>query len=316
MLVGVCMLVYNHEKFVEQAVNSILSQKTSFDFKLFIGEDFSNDKSREILIRLKNQEPEKIVLLLNDSNIGMIENFNRTIDAIKAKYIAFCDGDDFWNSNEKLQQQVNILEANNNIGLVFSNLSIKEKNRTVKIGLKTNPGLDTQPEMLLVENAIATSTVMCRRILLNEAQRFLGNHNFAMGDYPLWLYVAQKLKLAYINQPLATYRIVSGSATNQDFEKQLKFLESQKAVKDEFISRFSYSDDILKTAQVKFLKKKMLLCFLLNKQNELKAICSQIYSLTGTLSLREKIYCLAGRYNLISLPIKIFHKVILFLRRS
>ncbi len=316
MLASVCTLVYNHEKFIEESLVSTLNQQCSFDYEVVVGEDCSSDQSRNILINYKKQYGEKLNLLLPDKNLGMMGNFYATMDACTGKYIAFCEGDDFWNTQDKLQKQVDILEANPDVGLVFSNFNIKEKHRTVSSIVKSDPGYSVQPEEILVANSIATCTVVCRRELLNEARAFLGEKQFAMGDYQLWLYIAQKSKIAYIDEPLATYRIVGGSATNQGYQKQLAFLESQQEVKSYFMERFTYSESIQQRVRSEYLQKKLMLCFLTNRRSELKRCAQELKEKKGTMTQRERIYEIASNFRLLSLPLKAYHNLYHKLRRS
>lgn len=316
MLASVCTLVYNHEKFIEESLVSTLNQQCSFDYEVVVGEDCSPDQSRKILLNYKTQSGEKLNLLLPEKNLGMMGNFYATIDACTGKYIAFCEGDDFWNTQDKLQKQVDILEANPEVGLVFTNFNIKEKHRTVPSIIKSDPRYDIKSEEILVANSIATCTVVCRRELLNEARAFLGEKRFAMGDYPLWLYIAQKSKIAYIDEPLATYRIVSGSATNQGYQKQLTFLESQQEVKTYFMERFTYSASIQRRVRLEYLQKKLMLCFLTNNKSVLKSCANELKAMKGTLTQRERIYEIASRFWLLSFPLKTYHNLYHKLRRS
>lgn len=316
MLASVCTLVYNHEKFIEESLVSTLNQQCSFDYEVVVGEDCSSDQSRKILQNYKQQYGEKLNLLLPEKNLGMMGNFYATMDACTGKYIAFCEGDDFWNTQDKLQKQVDILEANPEVGMVFSNFDIKEKHRTVSSIVKSDPGYSVQPEEILVANSIATCTVVCRRELLKDARAFLGEKRFAMGDYPLWLYIAQKSKIAYIDEPLATYRIVGGSATNQGYQKQLAFLESQQEVKSYFMERFTYSAPIQQRVRSEYLQKKLMLCFLVNSRSELKRCAKELKELKGKLTQRERIYEIAGKFRLLSLPLKAYHNLYHKLRRS
>jgi glycosyltransferase involved in cell wall biosynthesis len=118
--VAVCMVTYNHEKYITQAVESIVSQQTNFPYKLFIGEDCSTDKTRIICLELKEKYPDKIELLLNEKNLGGTKNTARVYAACFAygKYIAICEGDDYWTDPYKLQKQVDFLEAHEDV--VFS----------------------------------------------------------------------------------------------------------------------------------------------------------------------------------------------------
>ena len=113
MKLSVSIVTFQQEEFVEQAVRSALDQVTDFDFEVVVGDDASTDGTRDILRRLKSEYPDKLQLLLHDTNFGDrgLSNVMSTIDAAKGDYIAFLDGDDYWTSMDKLQRQVDFLEA-------------------------------------------------------------------------------------------------------------------------------------------------------------------------------------------------------------
>lgn len=314
--VSVLMTTYNHGRFIEEAIQGVLIQQYSFRAEFIIADDASLDNNQSLIAKQSERYPELIKPILREKNIGAHLNWNDALARSKGKYIAICEGDDFWNSPDKLQKQVAILEANPEVGLVFSNFNIKEKHRTVRRVLKTVPSCIDKPDELLVSNPIATCTIVCRRDLLNEAQAFLGERRFAMGDYPIWLYIAQKSKLAYIDEPFATYRIVGGSATNQGYHRQLAFLESQQEVKEFFMERFSYSEPILQKVKLEYLQKKLMLCFLTNKREELDKCAKSLTLLKGKLTLRERVYATMGKSWLLSFPIKLYHNIYHRLRRG
>lgn len=115
LLVAVWMVTYNHEDFIEKAIESVMMQQTDFTYKLFIGEDFSTDMTRSICKRLKVKYPGKITLILNDQNLGGRENACNVYEAClasSAPYIALIEGDDYWTDPEKLQKQIDFLEDN------------------------------------------------------------------------------------------------------------------------------------------------------------------------------------------------------------
>ncbi|MDD4992430.1 MAG: glycosyltransferase [Paludibacter sp.] len=126
-MVSVFMMVYNHEKFIEQAIEGVLMQKTNFDFVIVLGEDCSADNSREIILRYTSVHPEKFKLLLNDSNLGAMANQLAILNACKGKYIAFCEGDDYWTDPYKLQKQVDFLEANEEYSICFHRYKILDE---------------------------------------------------------------------------------------------------------------------------------------------------------------------------------------------
>jgi FkbM family methyltransferase len=109
-LVSVITVSYAHEKFIAQALEGIVSQKTDFKFELIIGDDHSPDGTALIIRKYAEAYPDIICPVLRENNIGSIPNFLDLISRSKGKYIAICDGDDYWTDPMKLQKQVDFLE--------------------------------------------------------------------------------------------------------------------------------------------------------------------------------------------------------------
>ena len=131
-LVSVVVPTYKHEAFIGECLDSILMQKTDFPFEIIVGEDKSPDRTREICIEYANNHPEKIRLFLHDRrNVIKIEGnptgrYNLIFDLTEAngKYIALCEGDDFWIDPDKLQKQIDFLETNSDYSLCFTDADI------------------------------------------------------------------------------------------------------------------------------------------------------------------------------------------------
>ena len=129
--VSVCIQTYNHENYIEDCIDSILNQDTYFPFEILIGEDGSDDRTRSICIDYARKYPNIIRLFLHDRrNNIQIEgkptgrfNFLYNVFSARGKYIAFCEGDDFWTSNNKLQKQVMYLESNESFTLICTDYS-------------------------------------------------------------------------------------------------------------------------------------------------------------------------------------------------
>src|ERR1700690_2758382 len=109
-LVSVKMITYNHAPYITRAIEGVLQQKTTFPFELIIGEDCSTDGTREIVFAYQKKYPDIIRVITSDKNVGMNINGLRTIKAGKGKYIALCEGDDYWHNPEKLQKKVDFLK--------------------------------------------------------------------------------------------------------------------------------------------------------------------------------------------------------------
>ena len=104
------MITYNHYNFISQAIDSILQQKTKYEYEIIIGDDYSKDGTQEILKEYKQKYPDIIKLILREKNIGATNNFYDVLLKCKGEYIAILEGDDFWCDENKIQKQLNFLD--------------------------------------------------------------------------------------------------------------------------------------------------------------------------------------------------------------
>src|SRR5947209_4324540 len=105
-IVSVVMPTYNHQCYLGEAIEGVLNQQTQFPFELIIGDDCSSDGTLEVALRYQRQRPDLIRVLTSDSRLGMHENDMRIFSAVRGRYIAFCEGDDFWHRTDKLNRQI------------------------------------------------------------------------------------------------------------------------------------------------------------------------------------------------------------------
>ena len=110
ILLSVCMVSYNQEQYVRDALNSILMQKTDFAYEVIISDDCSKDRTVEILNDYAVKYP-NVRVITGEKNLGYPNNQRRSLEAATGKYIALCDSDDYWTDPYKLQKQVDYLEA-------------------------------------------------------------------------------------------------------------------------------------------------------------------------------------------------------------
>ncbi|QCR23490.1 glycosyltransferase [Pontibacter sp. SGAir0037] len=211
--VSICMITYNHEKFIAQAVESIMMQETDFSYELVVGEDCSTDDTRNILLSYQEQYPHKIRLLLPESNLGMMQNFVKTLENCTGEYIALCEGDDYWTDPYKLQKQVDFLEANPDFAICFHRVEVIHEKHPERNYL-SNPD---QAEVTTIVNLAQNSyihTVSC--IYRNKKLKF-PNWYFAsiVGDYPLHLLNARYGKIKFLNETMAKYRVHEGGVWSE-----------------------------------------------------------------------------------------------------
>lgn len=130
ILVTVLLITYNHREYIEKALESILSQKTNFKYKILIADDCSNDGNSEICQVYAEKYPEIIEFTPRSVNLGVVNNIYENILKIKSKYFATIEGDDYWCNENKLQKQVDILETNLDCSFCGHNTLLKKNDNT------------------------------------------------------------------------------------------------------------------------------------------------------------------------------------------
>lgn len=250
-VVSVSMITYNHELFINQAIEGILMQKCNFRYELIIGDDCSTDKTTKICLEYVSKYPEIIFLPL-ETNLGMMANFIRTLQACTGKYIALNDGDDYWTDPLKLQKQVDFLEENNDYSICFHNsFELNEANPEKSFNY-CSFGKDVGFSFtdLLSRNFIPTNSVVFRNNLHNNF--FPAEFSKSMfGDWYLHLLNAQYGKAWYINRVMGVHRITATSIwTPLPLEKQLKYIIDSF---DYFKCTFRKEKDKIQEVQINYI---------------------------------------------------------------
>lgn len=210
-MVSICVITYNHEKLIEECLRSILNQKTMYPFEVIIGEDGSTDRTREIIENLVLEYPQKITLLPFQGNVGMMPNFMRTLKHCKGRYLAICEGDDYWSDPHKIQQQVDFLEKNPDYSICFTNTAYYNQRTGDRKEIITSTLRTRNIRDLIRKNFIATQTVMYRN---RDLKLPFGFENLKVGDWPLHVLYAQYGKLGHLDKVTAVYRIHDNNSWN------------------------------------------------------------------------------------------------------
>ncbi len=244
-LVSIRCITYNHERFIEQAIDGFLMQKTNFPFEIVIHDDASTDKTATIIREYETKFPKIIKPIYETENqySKKIGEVARIIDsAVKGKYIAFCEGDDFWIDKNKLQKQISFLENNPKYGLCYT-YSKRYFNKARKFSKKKSGKCLKTPEDLIIHgNKIPTATICIRSSIYKDFREFMNNNNlyFAMGDYPLLLYFAIHSRIHCIRKITSVYRVLEESASHfNSIDKSIKFIKSAHDVQKYFCKTFN-----------------------------------------------------------------------------
>lgn len=249
-MIAVCLITYNHEQYIAQAINSILVQETSVPVKIFIGEDCSTDQTRDICINYKEKYPETIDLELNDSNQGLVKNTMNLLKKIQKKgykYIAILDGDDYWIDKNKLQKQYDMLEKTDKIGLVHTNNEVLWNNGRIE-KISKSDALSGYVFDHIEKFNVANCTVMFQTSLLQyiNFDEFL-KQGFMSCDYVMYAIFSKYSKFGFLEDFTAVWRRGHSTVSNtNNIIKDIAYIENDirmwNYLGDLFPDRFGHTE--------------------------------------------------------------------------
>ena len=215
------MPTYNHEKFVSIAIEGVLNQKTSFNFELLIHDDASTDHTQHIIKQYAAKFPniiKPIYQVQNQHSLG-IPNSLILFPLAKCKYIAICEGDDYWTDPYKLQKQVDFLEQNADYNLCFHKVSILDGEEIKEDWITCPPrkSFTTIYDLLEFANYIHTPSVVFRN---NIGELPIWYQACPIGDYALYLLVVKNGKIKYFEETMAVYRYGVGMFSSSRYDQQ------------------------------------------------------------------------------------------------
>lgn len=231
-VVSVHMITYNHEPYIRQAIEGVMMQKTDFEFELIIGEDASQDKTREICFEYQKKYPDKIRVLWWHENVSKLGgNSRRNMARCRGEFIAFCEGDDYWTDPLKLQKQVDVMRQHPDVGFCFCGAEIHDKITSKKVNWTS--GLFPIGEMsgefffnlhlqgvfrngvCWDETFLMTATILVRRELLCKCfERYeVFNWRLALGDITMWLGISSLSNVYFLKDIISVYNVHNGGVT-------------------------------------------------------------------------------------------------------
>ncbi len=312
VVVSVVCLAYNHEKWVGQTLEGILAQQTTFLFEILIGEDCSTDRTREICLEYKKKYPDKISLITSEKNVGPQANFIRTLLAARGKYIAFCDGDDYWTDPHKLQKQVDFLETHADYAICFHPVKIWQCGKLYDdyitwVAPETTAMLD-----LAKRNYLMTPSVVYRHKFFAKFPDEFSTLPFA--DHFLHILNARFGKIKQLPDVMAVYRIHGGNmwATKKPEERIEKWVSACETMLKCFANDtvFSRAMAMQLLCYYNFLEK----CYRNKNMPQCMQIKEKIKKISERLAINNRIYKISNFFARLGYLISNFVK--LFFMRS
>lgn len=234
-LVSVLMITYNHAEYLADAIEGVVNQQCPFPFELIIGEDASTDATRQVALDYQKRYPELIRVVYSDHNIGMIENSRRIFARARGKYIAYCEGDDFWCARDKLARQVKLIDGHDDIGVVHSDWTKATlHNGTWNFDLRRSVHRRVALRYLQgnlfrtwhFPKILRTCTLLIRRELTQACYASgLPDGGYPFGDSIHNVFATALYKVAYLPEVASVYRVSPNSALRSGTQVRVRFYE-------------------------------------------------------------------------------------------
>jgi glycosyltransferase involved in cell wall biosynthesis len=313
------MITYNHELYIHEAIEGILIQKTNFSIELIIGEDCSTDRTREIVFDYAKKYPNIIRVITSEKNVGIVNNFIRTLKASIGKYIALCEGDDYWIDEYKLKKEIDILEKESSVGLVCSECERYDQSNNTFLRSKKIKTINTYTVRdLMGMNPINTLTVIFRSYFLPKIFDYLLsselNPEWNIIDLALWFIIAYDSKILKIPDITGVYRILHNSASGRsDINKEIKFCESVLNIKETFILKYELGSNSLKEATNFYYEQLLIVAKKYNNKKLANKIWTEMKIKKEGLTLKNFLRYLRIKFSIINNLILIVKETLYFI---
>lgn len=309
-LVSVCCITYNHEPYIAQALDGFLMQKTSFAFEILVHDDASTDRTADIIREYEKKFPKIIKPIYQKEN--QYSKGNRAILAsfvyprAKGKYIALCEGDDYWIDENKLQMQVDFLEANPEYGMCYTSFNIYYQNEDkYEYDLFSN-----KPDRFLkVYNSIEQWVLNkgyigpMTWVYLSELLDTYDSMNSCDETFVMVAHFMANTKLKQFDNVTSVYRVLEESASHsRNLDKVYARNANLKDIQLKLVHKYNLDSSLIPIIEKKYYEDNFLLFIVLNKQNELK--CCKHYMWGRLYSL----YLFLSKYELFCSIIKFFYQ--------
>ena len=213
-------MTYNQQQYIRQCLDSLLSQIADFDFEIVVADDCSKDGTLDILMEYQAKNPKTISIIRNLDNIGLVNNWIRVISLLRGKYVACCAGDDYWIDDHKLHKQVNILEADKDVSMVFTNnQQVDENNNVLKykdvIVPNNKEGKYDLHAFFTMPYKLRSLTMMYRKAAADSIMgMYVELKNDFLEDWTFHICLLTKGYFVYIDEVTAAYRVNAGFITH------------------------------------------------------------------------------------------------------
>lgn len=239
--VSVIILTYRQPATIGRAIESVLSQKTTFDYEIILADDCSPDDTGAICREYASRYPDRIRLVARKRNIGLVDSYFECVEMARGRYIADCAGDDFWLGDNSLQQRRDMLASNPTLSLVHADwINVDDSGRVISKTGSSGPrykaitsGRDIRDMLLAHIDPVAVhlSTALYRADMLRDALAaypgLVHNKAYCCEDLPLMAALFSRGDVGYINVPMLAYTVGGNTVSNPaDLRRAFEFYEA------------------------------------------------------------------------------------------
>jgi glycosyltransferase involved in cell wall biosynthesis len=272
VIVSVCMISYNHEQFIEEALHSVLNQEVDFPVEIVLSDDGSTDETQaKIKTIIDCYNGSKMIRFFPQSiNLGIMKNFVFALSTCKGKYVAICEGDDFWVDKLKLNKQVKILQENKMLVGSFHKVKTIYEDKPYLSGIfqKDAPDLISTKELIAPSSLMHTSSLLFRR----DALVFPPWYEMMLsGDYALSSILSAKGFFQKVPEIMSVYRINHNGVTNsKSYTTQVIDLKIAILEKLNEFHNFNYNDEFLSAIEKLIAQKERKISFFSTVRRKLR----------------------------------------------
>lgn len=238
LMVSVLVITYNQKDYIRTTIESILAQHTTFKYEILINDDCSTDGTTQIVLDYQKRYPDIIKVVTHGENQfdKVVSNFTEfLLPLVRGRYVAFCEGDDFWCEANKLQTQYEILQRHKNCRFcVHANLEYSDKFGRVIGASRPFDRDQVVPKDFLIENIhpFATNSYFVETSLYREYAGSELSRLSCHGDHKMSVYFNMMTETFYINKLMSVYRVMAKGSINSSIQKNVrnskKYFEIQK----------------------------------------------------------------------------------------
>ena len=229
--VSVALLSYKHAKYIRQCLDSILAQEVNFKYEIIVGDDCSNDGTKEILLEYKEKYPDIFVLLLNEQNMGATKNNVHVLSHVRGQYVAGGESDDFWLDKHRMQKQADFLDSHPEVAGVGGNYcSVDENGENARVVLPNNMlgRYYTLKDYLKNGMIIHGNSIMRRREVIpvhEEKYRKMRTAEPTMGDIITRVLLHVNGGIYAMPDVFLAHRVADSAGTSYSAQQKTRMLE-------------------------------------------------------------------------------------------